>query len=388
MYAIGEAEIRAVTKVIQSGQLFRYRGGEGGWCDKFEAALAKKIGVTHALLNTSGTASLICALAGIGVEPGDEVIVPAYTFMASALAPLAAGAIPIIAEIDETLMLDPQDVKKKITRYTKAVMPVHMVGRVCDMGAFMAIGRQHKLKIVEDACQAVGGSYRGRRLTSIGHVGAFSFNFFKNITCGEGGAVMTSDLNVYDRALIYHDGGSVFRKYAEKLKTPFFAGANFRASEILGAIMFEQLKRLDGILARLRERQAAMVEELAKSRRYRICPTNEARGDCGSHAAVIFEKAEEAQAFVKAVAEKKLGGAYRPYDTGRHVYFNWDPIMKKHGSHTAKLNPYNWAKRKIEYSKDMCPRSVDIMARAVLIGVPYQASVAQARSMARKLAAL
>ena len=103
---------------------------------------------------------------------------------------------------------------------------------------------------------------------------------------------------------------------------------------------------------------------------------------------MIFEKAEEAQAFVKAVAEKKLGGAYRPYDTGRHVYFNWDPIMKKHGSHTAKLNPYNWAKRKIEYAKDMCPRSVDIMARAVLIGVPYQASVAQARSMARKMAAV
>ena len=280
MYAMGQPEIDALSRVIRSGQLFRYRGGEGGWCDQFEAALARKIGVQHALLTTSGTAALICALAGIGVEPGDEVIVPAYTFMASALACLAAGAIPIIAEIDETLMLDPRDAERKLSRYTRAIMPVHMVGRVCNMAAFLKLGRRHQVDIVEDACQAVGGAYRGRRLCSLGRVGAFSFNFFKNITCGEGGAVMTSDERVYQRGLIYHDGGCAFRAHAGGLQVPFFAGSNFRASELMGAVMFVQLRRLDGILRRLRARQAAMLAELRKSRRFRIAPSNEVKGDC------------------------------------------------------------------------------------------------------------
>jgi len=386
MYAIGKAEIEAVTQVIQSGQLFRYRGGEGGYCDRFEAALKEKIGVRYAVATSSGTAALICGLVGIGIEPGDEVIVPAYTFMASALAVTAAGGIPVIAEIDETLLLDPRDTARKVSRHTKAIMPVHMVGRVCDLAALAKIAARHDLKIVEDACQAVGGSWRGRRLGSIGHVGAFSFNHFKNIACGEGGAFMTGDLNIYDRGLIYHDGGAVFRAYADQIKTPFFAGSNFRISEIQGAILGVQLKRLDGILARLRARQAAMLAELAKSTRFRVSPRNEIAGDCGSSVAVLFETADEAKAFVQRVQENQWGGAYRPIDSGRHVYSNWEPIMTRHGAHCEKLNPFKWAKRKIEYAPDMCPRSLDILGRTVLIGVPYGASVAAARSTARKMA--
>ena len=385
MYQIGKEEIDAVRKVIESGQLFRYRGGEGGWCDKFEKALAGKIGVQHALTISSGTAALMCSLVGVGIGPGDEVIVPAYTFMASALAVTAVGGIPIIAEVDETLMLDPRDVQKKITRYTKAIIPVHMVGRVCDMAALTKIARQHKLAIVEDACQAVGGSYRGQRLGSIGQVGAFSFNHFKIISCGEGGAVLTNDKTIFERARIFHDGGCVFRSDAKDIKTSFFAGQNLRVSEIQGAIMSVQLTRLEGILRKLRANQAAIRQTLAKSARFQLSPSNELAGDCGCTVPVLFGTVQEAQEFVKFAADKYPAGCYRPIETGRHVYTNWDPILKQEGSHTPKLNPFAMAKRKIEYSADMCPRTLDILGRSVLIGVPYQSTAAQAKAAAKKV---
>lgn len=385
MYQMGQAEIDAVAKVINHGQLFRYRGGEGGWCDQFEAALSKKTGVRYSLLTSSGTGALICGLVGLGIGPGDEVIVPAYTFMASALAVTAAGGIPVIADVDESLMLDPGDVERKITKYTKAIMPVHMCGRVCNLSVLGKIAAKHHIKIIEDACQAVGGSYRGKRLGSIGDAGAFSFNHFKIISCGEGGAVMTSDMKTYDRGLIFHDGGCVFRKYAAQLKTPFFAGMNFRASEILGAIMFIQLKRLDGILATLRARQSAMLEILEHSTRFRVSPSNEVKGDCGCVVSLLFESDDEAKAFVKEIGEKKLSWGYRPIDSGKHVYINWEPIMKQHGSHNPRLNPYSMARRKIAYSPDMCRRSLDIMSRSVLVSVPFSSTVAGARAMARKM---
>jgi len=380
MYEIGKAELRNIAKVIESGQTFRYRGGEGGWCDRFEAALARKIGVKHALATSSGTAALTCAMVGLGLGPGDEVIVPAYTFMASALAVLAAGAIPIIAEIDESMMMDPKDAERKITRYTRAIMPVHMMGRLCDMKSILGIARKHKLMVIEDACQAVGGSYRGRRAGSLGKAGCFSFNHFKNIACGEGGAVLTNDAVAIDRARIYHDGGAVLRQYAAEVRIPFFAGSNFRVSEIQGAILSAQLERLDGILKRLRARQAAMLEILAKSGRFTLAVSNDVKGDCGSTVWMRFGSEAEAKAFVE-----RHGGVGRPIDTGRHVYTNWDPIMNRRGAHHPRLNPYNWARRKIEYSPDMCPRSLDLMKRTVFCSVPYRATVAEARKTARSL---
>jgi len=383
MYEIGQAEIDAVAKVIHSGRLMRDFGGQGGWCERFEAALARKVGVKYALTTCSGTTAIIAGLLGLGVGPGDEVIVPAYTFMATALAPLAVGAVPIIAEVDETLAIDPADVERKITRYTKAILPVHMIGRACDMSAIMRIARRHRLFVVEDACQAVGGSYRGRRLCAIGHAGAYSFNYYKNISCGEGGAVLTDRRSVYERALIYHDGALTLYTSAKRPRETLFAGSKVRFTEVQGAIMFEQLKRLDGILARLRARQSAMHEVLEKSSRFALSPSNDPAGDCGSSLPLLFATAGEALAFM--AAHEKRVGMMRPYDTGKHCYFRWEPILKKRGSHHPRLNPYNLARRKIEYSKDMCPRSLDILARTIALSVPYQATVKQARDVARKM---
>ncbi len=384
MYAIGDAEIRAVRRVIASRQLFRYRGGEGGETDKFEAEFARKIGVRYATAMTSGTGALICGLAGMGIGPGDEVIVPAYTFMASALAAMAVGAVPVLAEVDESLTLDPADVEKKIGKYTKAVIPVHMLGFPCDMRAIMRIARRHKLMVMEDACQAVGGTYGENCLGAIGHAGAFSFNQFKIITCGEGGALVTRSKRIHHGALICHDGGCAFRKHAADLAVPMYAGLNFRISEIQSAMLREQLKRLGGILAALRKRKAAMVEVLRDAKGLRLNPVHDVAGECATTLAMMFESEAAMRRFI-ADAKAADVTVISPIDSGRHVYCNWEPVMNRRGAHHPKLNPFDMARRKIAYSKDMCPRTLDILGRTAIVLIDPQRPVSHARSVAKKL---
>ena len=293
MYIIGKEEVEAVQRVIDSKQLFRYRGGEGGESEQFEAEWSKKIGVKYSIALTSGTAALICGLVGMGIGPGDEVIVPAYTFMATALAPLAVGAVPILAEVNDSLTIDPEDVEKKITPRTKVIIPVHMVGLSCDMDAIMNIAERHNLLVLEDACQADGGSYGGQRLGSIGHAGAFSYNHFKIMTCGEGGALVTNDREIYERALIFHDGGCSFRDHADKINTAFFAGWNFRINEILSAILRVQLTRLDGMLEAMLTEKRIMIQELEGAGPFTFNPINDIEGDCGTTVALIIESEQK-----------------------------------------------------------------------------------------------
>src|SRR5215208_4316333 len=164
MYDIGEEEIQAVARVIRSRQLSRYRGGEQGECTHLEKDLCARFGCEYALVVNSGTSALVCSLVACDIGPGDEVIVPAFTFMATAMAVLAVGAVPIIAEIDDTLTLSPSDVESKISARTKAVIPVHMYGLPCAMDGFMELAARHRVRIIEDACQSVGGTHRGRPL--------------------------------------------------------------------------------------------------------------------------------------------------------------------------------------------------------------------------------
>ncbi len=385
MYEMGQREINAVARVIGEGQLFRYRGGEGGWCDKFEAAFAGTLGSKYALAVSSGTAGLICGMVGAGVKPGDEVIVPAYTFMATPLAVLAVGAIPIIVDVDESLALCPKATEAAITKHTRAIIPVHMIGRPCDMNAMKRIARKHDLLIIEDTCQAVGGSYRGKRLGSIGDAGAFSFNQFKIISAGEGGAVVTNDLTAYDKALVHHDGGCVFRKHADKVSTPFFAGSAFRVSEITGAILLTQLKQLDGILKRLRSRASAMRAELARSSAFDLSPCNEVEGDCGVAVAIQFDTIATADAFMNKHNETGPFWPYKPVNTGRHVYTDWTPILEQHGAFCDEADPFKRARRKIEYSADMCKTSLEIMSRSVVLHTPYNMPVKDVRQAVKAM---
>jgi dTDP-4-amino-4,6-dideoxygalactose transaminase len=375
---MGKEEIREVAKVIAGKQFMRYRGGEGGYVERFEKALCAKIGVQHALTVNSGTSALIAAMVGLGIGPGDEVIVPAYTWVATALAPVAVGAVPIMADVDESLMLDPADLERKITRYTKAIIPVHMLNLVCDLDRIRAVARRHRIPICEDACQAVGLTYQRHRVGSVGEVGAFSFNQFKNITCGEGGAVLTSSERIYQRAMMYHDTGCWTRPQASEFKEPFYPGVNYRATEIMGAMLGVQLQRLDGILEGLRVRRALLAELLARSAAFRISPHNDP-----AHAvalSILFATVKEAKEF--ADRHKDLVG--RPIDTGRHVYTNWEPLLNQTAFH-PKMNPYRWAHRKITYSKDMCARSLDIMARTCHVRFAYNTPLPQIRRVAKAL---
>ena len=373
MPRVGITELITLGRVIARGQLLRYRGGEQGFTTKFEIDLTKKLGVKHALTVNSGTSALISALAATGIGPGDEVLVPAYTWVATAIAPLAVGAVPILVDVNESLTIDPEDIKRKITPYTKAIIPVHMLNLVCDMDAITAIAKQHRLKIIEDACQAVGLTYKGRRVGTIGEAGAFSFNQFKNLNSGEGGAVLTNDDRIFTRARMYHDVGSYTREYAFESNEAVFAGVNLRVSELTGAVLHAQLPKLDPLLRRLRKRHTMMTKYLSRTTKLRISPHNDPANAVGL--SVIFDRPEDAKAFATNAGVERL------IDTGRHVYTNWQPIMTQRTFH-ERMNPWKWANREITYSNEMCSRTLDILSRTcrVSLGAQYPLPFMQLRA--------
>jgi dTDP-4-amino-4,6-dideoxygalactose transaminase len=363
MYRIGKEEADAASRVIMSGSLFRI-GSKYEEVNHFEHEWKDKMGSQHCLCLTSGTAALQTGLAALGVGPGDEVIVPSYTFISTAVAVLAVGAIPVIVDINETLTMDPADVERKISKHTKAVIPVHIAGFPCDMDALMALSKKYGFFIVEDACQADGGSYKGKRLGSIGDTGAYSFNWFKIISAGEGGAFVTNDLNIYERAIIYHDCGTPYWTYEQPIDLPIFSGFNMRSNDITGAILREQVKRLDGILGDLRRVKKAIMAGTAG--KVPFSPSNDREGDCGTTLSFLFKTEEEAIAF-----EKKIGGI-RPINTQKHVYTNWTPILEKRGAHVNAYNPFLSPLNEglnMDYSLDMCSKSLDILSRSVYMAI-------------------
>ncbi len=361
MFRMGKEEAEAVARVIDTKELFRVNNALKE-AEKFEEAWAKTIGTDYAILLSSGTGALISALVGMGVGPGDEVIVPGYTFMASASAVLAVGAIPVLAEIDETMTIDVEDIKKKISKYTKAIIPVHICGYPCNMDAIVEIAKEHNLYIIEDACQADGGKYKGKRLGSIGDVGAFSFNYYKLISAGEGGALVTNNKLAYDRAMIYHDGGAAFRPYASDFEVPVFMGTQMRTNEVTAAIMNVQLTRMDGIIDDLRRVKKTMTEALSDCEIFTVAPSHDIEGDLGTHLPLRFKDAETARKFAE---DKELGG-YLVVDSGKHVYYNWGPIMEKRGAHCDAMNPYLLPQNQglnMDCTKDMLPNTLDLIER-------------------------
>ena len=363
MPRVGVSEWFALTRVVARGQLLRYRGGEKGFTTQFEKGLTKLLGVKHALTVNSGTSALISSLAAAGIGPGDEVLVPAYTWVATAIAPLAVGAVPVLVDVNESLTIDPEDIKRKITPYTKAIIPVHMLNLVCDMDAIMAIAKEHRLKVIEDACQAVGLNYKGRRVGTIGELGAYSFNQFKNLNSGEGGAVLTNDDRLFTRARIYHDVGSYTREHAADSNEAAFAGVNQRVSELTGAVLHAQLPKLDPLLQRLRKRHTLMTGYFSKTNKLRISPHNDPENAVSM--TVIFDREQDAKAFAAN------SGVERLIDTGRHVYTNWQPIMTQR-TFDERMNPWKWAHREITYTNEMCSQTLDILSRTCRVSLGAQ----------------
>lgn len=373
MYRAGQEEVDEVAKVIFSKQWFRVGDEKAGHLrevERFETEWAGEFGVPYALLMSGGgTAALMCALAGLGIGPGDEVIVPAYTWMATATSVLAVGAIPVLAEVDETLGLDPADFERKIGPHTRAVIPVHMCGRAANLEAILAIARKRGLKVIEDSCQMCGGSYKGRRTGTWGDVGAFSFNYFKIISSGgEGGCLVTSDRRIYERAFVYHDSGAAFRPKAGELQEPIYVAQQYRADEVMGAIARVQLQRLDGILADLRRVRNALASALTDAKNVAVAPSNDPAGDCGVMLTLMFRDETKARAFT---ATPGVGG-FVAIDHGKHVYTNWEPLRAKRISHHPDMNPFFFPKNKdlhADYSDTACPRTLEILRRTVYVAI-------------------
>ena len=367
MYRIGQAEIDAVAGAITQRSLFKINKTlqETMHAEQEMGALFK---TKHPLLMTSGHAALVSGLTAMGIGPGDQVILPAYTYIATAMAVVATGAIPVIVEVDDTLTLCPVDVERKITKHTKAIIPVHIQGFPSNMDALRALADKYGLKILEDACQSVGGHYHGKRLGTVGNAGALSFNYFKVITAGEGGALLTDDKQIFDRALIYHDSSAVafFGDQLEDVESHLFCGNEYRTNEISSAILRVQMRRLDGILADLRRNKKALMQALEGQCTF--IPSNDIDGDCGTTLALRFDSESAARAFAEGCTLK----CTLPIDTGKHVYTNWTPIMNKVGALHPLMDPFRMeANRDIlpDYRMDMCPRTLDLLSRTVYIGI-------------------
>jgi dTDP-4-amino-4,6-dideoxygalactose transaminase len=243
-----------------------------------------------------------------------------------------------------------------------------MNGHIVNLDPIIKFARSRGIKVLEDACQCVGGSYRGQRVGRHGDAGAYSFNFFKNITCGEGGALVSSDIKLMDRARVYHDGGAIFRQDAKGISVPPFAGVNYRFDEIRAAVMRVQLQRLDEILNALRRRCHDLREKLQGH--IELAPVHDLDGDCGASIFLTVGSRAEALAFVKAAGERKVA-CYSPFDSGRHVYSNWDPLFDRRCSHNPKLDPLHASAtgRAQQYTRDMLPKTTQHLERTICVSI-------------------
>ncbi len=370
MYRIGKEEIDAVARAINTNDFFKINNS-GCEVLNFENELKEHIGSEHALLMSSGFGALTSALIGLGIGPGDEVIVPAYTYIASALAVVAVGAIPVIAEVDETLTIDPVEVEKKISKNTKAVMPVHIMGFPSNMAELKKLSKKYNIAIVEDACQSMGGKFNGEFLGTIGDVGAYSYNYYKIMTSGEGGALVTNNKKIYERALIYHDSSAVafFGSQLDGITEPIFGGTEFRVSDITGAILREQLKKLPSIIEDLHKVKFALIEKLVKPEL--VAPSHDSIGDCATTIALRFDTTKECEDFASACEEKGFSIVI-PINTGKHIYTNWTQIMEKRGALHPAMDPFKMKENQglqMDYTMDMCPRTLDLLARTAYINL-------------------
>jgi len=328
----GDAERKEVNDVLDNGVLMRYGFDgmrNGHWKSKaFETELQKTFNSKYAQLVSSGTAAVSVALASAGIGAGDEVIMPTFTFVASFEAVMMLGAIPVLVEIDETLTLDPKAVEAAISPKTKAVMIVHMCGSMGNLDALQAICTKHKLILIEDACQAIGGSYKRKPLGSIGDLGCFSFDFVKTITCGEGGAVITNNEAYYLNADHFSDHGHDHIGNDRGAETHPFLGYNFRISELHAAIGLAQINRLDEFLAIQKKNYSIIREALSQLQEitFRSVPD----GGVENYGFLNFFLPDLNIARKVSTAFKVSGidGCFHYYDNNWHYIRKWDHLKE------------------------------------------------------------
>jgi 8-amino-3,8-dideoxy-alpha-D-manno-octulosonate transaminase len=361
-----QQEEQQVVEVLRTGRPFRWygRGGEPPMkVATFEKEFAARMNTKYALAVTSGTAALEAAMAALQIGPGDEVIIPAWTWHSSATSVVRAGGLPVFAEIDETLNIDPKDIEHRITPNTKVIMAVHLQGGPADMDPILAIARKHKLKVLEDCAQSVGGSYKGKPLGSMGDIAIYSHQLNKTITAGEGGSVAMNDPVLFERAARFHDLGALRGLHGNiigKTSLEPFVGANLRMSEFTGGVMLAQVRKLDRIVDAVRGNALRVYDGIKDLPGIRFRKRPDPAGDLGTAVFIRFDDKQRRDKFIKLMAAENVpvsppGGSVvlpaLPYIINKvTVHPNWPTWTSPRG-------------KAIQYGPATCARTLAILDR-------------------------
>jgi 8-amino-3,8-dideoxy-alpha-D-manno-octulosonate transaminase len=369
----GDEELSMLRQAIASKTLFRHYGpGKPVMAETLERRMRERFGVRYALAVSSGSAALFCSLAGIGIGPGDEVILPAFSWYSCYNAIVLQGALPVFGDIDRSLNLDPADFARKITPRTKAVLVVHYQGGPAKMDEILDMARRHGIKVLEDGAQSIGARYHGRYCSTVGDVGTFSFQGNKIVVAGEGGMVLTNDPVIFEHAVRYHDHGHVRPVFAAQLghdgARPMFPGNQYRMGELAAAVALAQFDRLDGMLSRCRaawDRVRSRVCEALPEFAFR--QTGDDAGDAGITLFIDLKTPTAAAGFGRALMAE--GIALGP-SSGMVNLLHEDYILKKAQPHPA-LPPFgpDWPGEKVAYSRDCAPLTDEILGSMVAIGI-------------------
>ncbi len=366
----GEEERREVQDVLDTGVLFRYgfdSARNGHWKARtFETELAGRIGVAHCHLCSSGTAALSIALAACGIGAGDEVIVPPFTFVATFEAILAAGAVPVFAEIDSTLCLDPTAIEEKLSPRTKAVMAVHMCGAMARIDAIQTLCASRNLVLIEDACQSVGASFMGKPLGAFGHMGCFSFDPVKTITCGEGGAIVTDDQKRYDLAHAYADHGHDHIGNDRGAEKHPILGYNHRISELNAAVGLAQLRKLDAIVSTQRRNKSAIKAAMGQFPQIRFRHLPDESGDSATFLAFMLPEEPQARETAQKLAAAGVDGCFYWYDNNWHYLRQWHHLKNMMAAARLPAQLYDHCP---DYGRVALPQSDRIMGRTICMQI-------------------
>ena len=369
-----DQERQELVDVLENRSPFRWwgldaQGHPPDKCINFEKEFAAHQHTKYCIAVTSGTTALMSALAGLGVGPGDEVILPAWTWYACYDAILAHGALPVFAEVDESMNIDPSDIERQITPQTKVIMAVHILGAPADMDPILEIARKHHLKVLEDCAQSVGVSYKGRPVGSMGDCGIYSFQVNKTISPGEGGAVVTSAPYVFERAARYHDCGFLRDGHAKVLAQPSrmqnFSSPQYRMSEFTAAVLRAQLRKLDRIVGDFRDKTTRVTAGIKDLPGIQFRKQNDPAGALGNWVFINTRGKEQRNRFIHALraeninAEPMGGSAILP--AAGHIEKK-ETLQPGWPSFTVGRGP------SIQYGASACPRTIDIWNRYV--GIP------------------
>jgi 8-amino-3,8-dideoxy-alpha-D-manno-octulosonate transaminase len=366
----GQEERTELTEAYDSHSPFRYYGPHVPVkAANFEKELRSFTGSKFALGVTSGTAALHVALTALGVGPEDEVILPAWTWHSCYTAVLLTGAVPIFAEVDDSFTIDPDDVEKKLADRTKVIMAVHLFGTSADMGRIKTIAQAKSVKVLEDAAQSFGAQYKGKRLGSIGDIGIYSFQLHKMITAGEGGAVITNDALLYERAVRFQDLGMVrpyHREILGETQMPYFVGINYRMNEMTAGVLRGQLRKIETILSCHRKNASYVRERVQDLPGIKFRRSNDLAGETGWTIDFLLPDKETRDRFIKAVNAENISMAPPSAATPLPPF---EYIVNKMAPHPLWPS-FNCARGKeITYGPACCPKTLSIYDRAATLTI-------------------